>query len=266
MERLEKLQKAYEARPDQAEQGVAVAAHYRSGELYDLANRVLGSILDQDPNCEAARREQARVWRQSGDLQIAAQLYEELIEAYPDDLLLRDEYLDAKIAYGEARWAETGKDRQVWNDLQKMRLEREKNRMAYLRQFLRERPEAFEERAEMGELLIRHGQIEEAIPYVQRLVHELPFAAKGYFLLGQCFLAKGDQALAIVQYEKSIEYFKNRGYSHIPSEDLKTVYYHLGIAKENCGDVTGAREAYGMVYAADIHFKDIRERYEKTFR
>jgi hypothetical protein len=63
-----------------------------------------------------------------------------------------------------------------------------------------------------------------------------------------------------------LDYFKNRGYQHVLTQELKQLYYYMGLAKEAIGDVEGAREAYGQVYSADIHFKDIRDRYENTFK
>jgi tetratricopeptide (TPR) repeat protein len=265
MARLDKLQKAFELNPSNYDLGVEIAAHYREAQLYEQANQTLSGILDANPHFTRARREQARVWRQSGDLQIAAQLYEELRQESPDDRLLRDEYLDAQIAFKEKNVETQREDKDAWNEIEKLKLEREMNRIQYLENLLIERPEAFNERAEMSELLLKHGRVDDAITCVQRLMHELPFAGKGFFILGQCFRAKGDNNLAVSQFEKSLEFYKNRGYSHTLTDELKRVYYYMGMAKEATGDVMGAREAYGHVYSVDIHFKDVRQRYEKTF-
>ncbi|MBD3265485.1 tetratricopeptide repeat protein [bacterium] len=266
VEKLEEMKQAYEADPANLEVGVALAAHYRQGELYDQANQILGKILDSEPDCIPAKREQARVWRKTGDWQIASQLYEELLQEAPADRLLKDEYYDTVIAFKTRKIEQGEKSKDDWNEVEKLKLDKEKNRIEYLRGYLNSHPESFDERVEIGRLLIKHGQIDEAITYLQRLVHELPYAAKGFFLLGQCFRAKGDHALAVSQYEKSIEYFKNRGYSHIPSAELKECYYYMGLSKEALGDMPGAREAFGQIYSADIHYKDVRERYEKTFK
>ena len=265
VERLDSMLKEFEISPDNISLGVAIAAHYREGKLYDLASQVLSSILDKNPHSELARREQACVWRHSGDLHIAAPLYEELIKEKPDDRLLRDEYLDAVVAYKTKLWEDAGKPKKDWNDIEKLKLDREKNRVEYIQALLIERPESFEERAELGELLLKHGRVEESITFLQRLLHEPSYAGRGYFLLGQCFRAKGDAILAINQYDKALDFYKNRGYGHIPSQELKDIYYFMGLAKESLGDVKGAREAYGHVYSVDIHFRDVRERYEKTF-
>lgn len=265
MEKLEKMLAAYEQEPDNFNLGVAIARHYRSSELYEEANRVLGPILDKNPVFEPARREQARVWRQSNELEIAVGLFKELLGASPQDLKLVDEYLDARIALLEQKKKQTGGDKNAANEIERLRLERRQNRIAWIKQILADRPESFRERLELGDLLLQQGQAEEAIPILQRLVHEPSWAGKGYFLLGQCFRAKGDNALAVQQFEKSLGFFKDKGYSHVLSDDLKAVYYYMGIAKEALGDREGARESYGFVYSADIYYKDIKKRYEKSY-
>jgi len=37
------------------------------------------------------------------------------------------------------------------------------------------------------------------------------------------------------------------------------------MAKAELGDRDGAKEAYGVVYSADVNYKDIRQRYENLF-
>jgi len=265
MEKLEKMLEAYHKDPKNFQLGVDIAEHYREGNLYNEANKILAAILDSHPSFEPARREQARVWRQSGEFGIAENLYQELLAESPHDQFLKDEYLDARIARFEAdiKSGKSGKDQAI--QLERMKLDRDKNKISLLKKILSDHPEADKERAELGELLIKHGRIEDAIPTLQRLIREPSWAGRGYFLLGQSFRAKKDNGLAVEQYEKALEYFKNKGYSHLPSEELKTVYYYLGLTLEDMGDKEGARKAYGSVYSVDITFKDIQQRYEKTF-
>lgn len=264
MEELEKTLDAYKKNPENKELGVKIAAHYRKAELYDAASQTLSPILDQYPDYEPARREQARIWRESGDLLIAQNLYKELLDQSPNDLALKDEYLNTCVALLEnQRIKDSGKD--ASNRLEKTRIERDQNRIIYLEQHIVDHPEAFEERLELSSLLLRNGRPDDAVPLLQRVIHEPSYACKGLFQLGQCFRAKGDTALAVRQFEKSLEFFKDKGYSHIPSHDLKLIYYYMGIAKEELGDKEGAKEAYGAVYSSDINFKDIRSRYENLF-
>jgi tetratricopeptide (TPR) repeat protein len=265
MEQMEDALESFKQNPDNKDAGVKIAATYRKADLYDQANKTLAIILDKDPDFAPARREQARVWRQSGDMLIAQNLYEELLEASPDDKTLIDEYLQTCVTLLKQQHKENPDDNQILSQLESIKIKRDKNRIELLEDIITEHPEVFEERLELGDLLIRNGTPNEAIPLLQRVIHEPGFAGKGLFLLGQCFHAKGDTALAVQQFEKSLVFFKNKSYSHVLTDELKSIYYSLGSAKEELGDKTGASEAFGEVYSADINYKDIRQRYENLF-
>ncbi len=265
MEQVEGMLREYRKDPANQELGVQIAAIYRAGGIFMEANKILGPILDQNPHFEPARREQARVWRQSNELEIAVNLYEELLAESPHDSKLRDEYLEASIALMEKRLQDGQAGPDGTARLEKLKIEHSKNRIILLKRILSEHPEAFEERYELGSLLYKTGRAEEAVPILQRLVHEPGWAGKGLFLLGQCFRAKGDKSLALLQFEKAVEFFKNRGYSHVLTEELKALYYAMGVVKDELGDKDGAREAYGQVYSQDINYRDIRSRYENLY-
>ncbi len=265
MEQVEGLLRRYRKEPDNKELGVQIAAKFRAGGVYTEANKILGPILDRDPQFGPARREQARVWRQSGELDIAVNLFEELLAESPHDPELRDEYLEASIALWNHRVREGQGGAEAATRLEKLKIEHAKNRIRLLKRILADHPEAFEERYELGQLLYTTGRAEEAIPILQRLVLEPGWAGKGLFLLGQCFRAKGDKSLALLQFEKAVEFFKNRGYSHVLTEELKALYYAMGVVKEELGDKAGAREAYGQVYSQDINYLDVRQRYENLY-
>ncbi|MBN2327227.1 MAG: tetratricopeptide repeat protein [Candidatus Omnitrophica bacterium] len=265
MEDLEKTLEAYRKNPENNELGVQIASHYRKAALFDAANQTLAKILDKHPDYEPARREQARVWRQSGDLSIAQSLYQELLNEAPDDLALKDEYLQTTVALLEKQVKEGGAGGEAIAQLERMRIQRDQNRITYLEHYIIDHPEAFEQRLELGNLLLQSGRPDDAAPVLQRVIHEPSYAGRGFFMLGQCFRAKKDLALAVQQYEKALDFFKNKGYSHVLSMDLKQVYYYLGMAKEELGDKTGAKEAYGMIYSEDVNYRDIRRRYENLF-
>lgn len=265
MEELEKSLLEYKKNPGDLDLGVRIAVHYRKAELYDAANSILASILDKNPHYTPARREQARVWRFSGELTIAQNLYHELLDESPGDLALKDEYLQTSVAWLEKQCQERKADKELFNRFERTKVERDQARIAWLTHWISDHPEAFDERLELASLLLNGGRPDDAVPILQRAIHEPSYAGKGFYLLGQCFRAKGDTPLAVLQYEKALDFFKNKGYSHVLSSDLKQVYYALGMAKAELGDRDGAKEAYGVVYSADVNYKDIRQRYENLF-
>ena len=91
-------------------------------------------------------------------------------------------------------------------------------------------------------------------------------AGEALLILGECFRERNQLELAAEQYRKAIQYFKNRGYSHVPSDELKEAYYYLGVCLEKQGNLKEARDAYSFIYATDINYRDIRTRYERTYQ
>jgi tetratricopeptide (TPR) repeat protein len=96
-DKVKDLLAAHESNPDDIETGIQIASIYRKAELYDEANKILGPILDSNPNSQPARREQARVWCDSGELSISVNLFEELLVDHPHDQALKMNFLTAKI-------------------------------------------------------------------------------------------------------------------------------------------------------------------------
>ncbi len=262
--KLNLLLEQYNKNKENTAAAIALSEHYRSGGMFVDANKVLAPVLDAQPDNKEAKHEQARVWRASGETAIAVTLFRELLDADPENQQLKDEYLEAQIKLQKSQPENVialQKD-----DSGNLQHERDMNRIQMLQQQITARPELSEERAKLGELLLKYDRQEEAIPILQRLIHEPPFAGRGFLLLGQCFRKKGDRQLAITQFEKALPYLRMKSYSHVPTEEIKLAHYYMGLCKEELGDATGAREAYGQVYAVDIHYKDVRERYENTFK
>jgi tetratricopeptide (TPR) repeat protein len=257
-DQVNKLLREYEQHPEKRELGVQIAAIYRQEGLYQEADSILVPILDKDHTYQPAQIEQARLWRETGEYTLATQLFEELAAREPDNLELKDESLLTRISFLQAKQPDSA-------DLPNLIREEEQTRIQLLSDYLHHHPEAYAKRAELGELLIKYKREDEAIALLQRLIHNRGWAGKGFYLLGLGFRSKGDHPLAVSQFEKALSYFRDKGYSHVPSEELKAVYYNLGLSHLELGNKDETRRAFGEVYAVDINYKDIRELYEKTF-
>ena len=262
--KLNLLLEQHERDTDDTRVAIALAAHYRSGKLFDDANRILTPVLDAQPNHKEARLEQARIWKQSGELSIAVSLYKELSTAEPDNQKLKDELLEAQIQLQNLN--KDVPDSGVTESVGDLQQERDMNQIKMLNEHIHTRPESTEERVKLGELYLKYDRVDDAITVLQRLIHEPSWAGKGYLLIGQCFRLKGDNRLAITQYEKALPYLSMKNYAKVPTEEIKLAQYNIGLCKEELKDWNGAREAFGQVYSVDIHFKDVRDRYENTFK
>ncbi len=259
--RLEKLAEHCEKNPDDLDARVEMAKHLRTGGQAKLAQNVLSELLDEHPDHWEGRYQQADLWREVGDLDLAVSLLGQLVKERPDDDELR------------CLWLETGIEKEKQDgrpathpEVQGIRKELFQRRRTLWDTHLIAHPEDIEVRYKLAQMLLDFGETTEAIEHTQRLVQTPSWMSKGFLLLGKCFREQDKRQLAIEQFKKSIEAAKNRGYTHIPGEDLKAANYWLGVSYEEMGHLDDARDAYGQVYAADIGYEDIRERYERVTR
>jgi tetratricopeptide (TPR) repeat protein len=107
---------------------------------------------------------------------------------------------------------------------------------------------------DLGTAYKEMGLLDEAIEEFQRSLRADPRSLGAFEMLGQCFLDKGEPAVAIRTLERGMK---------LPTpveDDLLGVYYFLGKANESIGNTTQAREFYEKIFSLDINFKDVTER------
>lgn len=258
-EKLERLAEQCERHPEDLDSRVEMTRHLRKGGQLHLAQRVLSELLDEHPDHGNARLEQALLWRENGELELAAGLYGQLVSERQEDEELR------------CLWLETSVEKERKNGrkaddplIAKLQGEIFTRRRSIWEKHLIAHPEDLAIRAKLAELLLENGEITAAIEHTQRVIQVPSWGAAGFLLLGKCFLAQKKYELAAAQFQKSIDANKNKDYMHVPSDSLKAAYYWLGVTLEEMGRIHEAADAYGQVYAADIGYLDIRERYERA--
>jgi tetratricopeptide (TPR) repeat protein len=101
------------------------------------------------------------------------------------------------------------------------------------------------------------GLLDEAIAEFQTALRFGSHRLKVYEELGQCFMEKGDYAIA--------EKLLRQGTNEMPTDpnELLGVNYHLGRCYEELQRPDDAREAYERVLSLDIDFRDVSERLER---
>lgn len=109
--------------------------------------------------------------------------------------------------------------------------------------------EALDIRLKLGRLALRLSRYDLAISCFQRTDKDERWANESIRALGQCFLAKGMLDLALQEFKK-LEV----------DDEIKALFYRLGLAYEAAGDPRGAREAYKAIYAEDIGYQDVKVR------
>jgi tetratricopeptide (TPR) repeat protein len=114
-------------------------------------------------------------------------------------------------------------------------------------------------RYELGEVLKNAGKFTEAVPELQRARQNPNVRLKAMNLLGQCFVAKGMNDLAVVQFKTAA--------SEIAGMDVlkKDVLYQLGLVYEKLGKKEDYLEAMKQIYEADYGYLDVAHRVESSY-
>lgn len=111
---------------------------------------------------------------------------------------------------------------------------------------------------ELGELLVAHGEIDDAIQQFQQSQRSPKRRIQSLFKLGQCFKQKGLNDLAREQLATAVE--------ELPNMDglKKDILYELGAIAEAMGDSEEAARLYTEIYAADIGFRDVAAKVDQS--
>lgn len=112
-------------------------------------------------------------------------------------------------------------------------------------------------RLELGRLLHRRGDHDQAIGELQKAVSDPRCAKDAGFYLAQSFQAKGFNDLARKEYERSLEGNPAR------DERAKEVLYNLGAIAEAEGKVDDARSFYTRIFEVDIGYRDVADKMEQ---
>jgi len=111
-----------------------------------------------------------------------------------------------------------------------------------------------------GKLLAEGGDLDKAIPIVQKASQNPARAYPALRQLGWLFIEKGQMPLAIDTFKRALE---KAPASRSATAEMKDIWYGLGESYFRQGDKDNAREWWKNIYECDVEFRDIRERYEE---
>jgi len=114
-------------------------------------------------------------------------------------------------------------------------------------------------RFELGEQLLKVGQLREALPELQRARQNPNARLKAMNLLGRCYTELGMLDLAMKQLEEASK--------EILSMDAmkKEVVYNLGLVYERMGERDRSLDCMKQIYEADYGYKDVAPRVETSY-
>jgi tetratricopeptide (TPR) repeat protein len=98
------------------------------------------------------------------------------------------------------------------------------------------------------------GLIEEAIAEFQKALRSPTHRVRTYEALGQCFLDKSQEQVAITILQRALNE------PGAGDDKLIGVLYLLGVSSETLGQPREAVKYYQRVFAVDINFRDVRKR------
>lgn len=112
---------------------------------------------------------------------------------------------------------------------------------------------------EQADRLMRAKQYPLATKLLQQASSDPRIEGPVKYQLGKCFIAQGQNALAIKQLEQAVLKI-----NRVEQAELyKDGYYMIGRLREAADDKDGAIDAYTEVISVDYDYKDARERMEK---
>ncbi len=254
------------------------------------------SYRDVMKDADEARllEQQAKAVKSAGDLTSLIEEQEKKVAAEPDNVnykrMLADYYVraerfdDAEALLEDASRASGGGDPQVDRALSQIRLRRfdhrieahraagesdraaavETEREAFRFQDAEQRvaryPNDLQFKFEYGVLLFEREQYTEAIQQFQLAQRNQQRRIRSLYYLGLCFANKGQLDIAIEQLEKAASELT------LMDETKKDILYELGIAHEKAGHRDRAAACFKDIYAADIGYRDVAEKVERTYR
>ena len=178
----------------------------------------------------------------------------------------REDWLEAhRDARGTARAEEVAPETaaavaQQEAELTEYRRQRAAVRVEEARQQVERNPTDLAFRCELGEQLVRAGNVTAAIPELQRAAASPSLVGvKAMSLLGQCFESKRVVNLAVKQYETA------RG--RLPAMDAlkKEVTYRVALVYERAGDRESYLARMTEIYEVDAGYQDVAARVEGAY-
>ena len=248
------------------EEAVALEQKARVVRAEDMIENLIKenlAKLNQEPGSPVIRRELGRLYTQKGDFETALNYLEKLFaeEAGADPTLekeiadIKAKRITAKITEKKQQLASNPANAVViQNEIAALEHEHDQLQLVEAERLAERYPNDLMYRFDLGVLYMKTGNIDGAIPQLQKAVGQPQRRIASLNYLGQCFQQLAMHDLAIDQYAKAIE--------EIPMMDglKKEIVYNLASAYEAIGEHEKAVAEYKKIAAVDFGFRDVREK------
>jgi Tfp pilus assembly protein PilF len=255
--RYDKVQHSRDQMVDRGEvqrQERRTRTHLSDEELVEERAR-LEEVVGAEPENVDALVELARVLEKLREPDAALDHLERARALQPNDTELADlaEALEIKVLKRRIARADKLGDAEEADRLERELAQRE---LGGIRARVERNPGDALARLELGRLLLRTREYDQATAELQKAISDPRRAEDARFLLAQCFQAKGFSDLARKEFERVLE-----GRSTV-DERAREVLYNLGLIAEAEGNPAEARLHYARIYEVDIGFRDVAGKME----
>lgn len=229
-------------------------------EIDTEIDRLMGDLASEPGNVNILK-EIAKLHERKNDSAAALDCIERAIEYAPDDFdlksrrgALKTRVLDLEMDQLRARAVHDPAAAAALARAEKEKLQFE---IEDARARVVENPSDFTFRYKLGRLLIRGGEIDEAISELQKAVADPRVKTDALVALGQAFFKKNLFDLARRQLEKALE--------TVPETSPRTreILYNLGVIAEKSGATQDALRFYLRIYEADITYRDVADKVKR---
>jgi tetratricopeptide (TPR) repeat protein len=228
---------------------------------YDHAMAIWNRVLEAEESEDAEEAEHmiGLCHEKKGDFDKAEEIYLKLRKAHPMDPRYCDSLYGLRLASLQKQIEEEPENFVLVHQHADLETEFLDIKIAMFKEIVDKRGGDPDTLLAYGKLLHQRGNIDQAIPVIQKAAQNPARAFPGLKFLGRLFFEKGQMPLAIDTYKRALE--KTPSGRRITT-DLKEIWYGLGESYLKQGDRENARNWFKNIYEADIEFRDIREKYE----
>lgn len=230
----------------------------------DNARRLLAEYearLQQEPGNLKLLRNIAEIHVQQEDYDEALATYDRIVAAEGrSDPSLAKAITDTRLRQFQKRLNAIDPDAADAED-QRATLEKERDQfeLADCRARVEQYPTDLAIRFELGRLLLRAGQLTEAIQELQKAQAHPHHRIQALALLAQCFGRRGMHDLAARTLQNAL---KEKA---VFDDEKKELLYELGCAQERMGRREEAIEQFKMIYESDIGYRDVAARVDAYY-
>jgi len=225
------LERAIRKEPENVNNYISLAEHYRSERRYDESLETYQKALDLSGGDQNVRQEMEDVELLA--LKANLELAKDRVRSDPDDATARQ---NAGALAGELVQREI--------EVFTARVERY--------------PKDSKLKFELAQRLVRVRKVPQAIPYLQQASSDQRLEVDVLLMLGECFVSEKKNELGLRQFQKAIPKLD----PHDRPDMFKKAHYMVGRICETLGKNEEAEEHFNEVLAIDYGYKDVLQRLE----